>query len=147
MNGVLLVILESTWSSNQSLGLTKKQASRALQATNRHSCLNLRLLQNNNISGKIPRELGILPKLQPLDLSNNRLCGVIPGSLSQLNSLQYLILGLGVVGKKFALILCWNLVVFLPWIKCWNMMSEVHKRVLAHPPSQEESRQVERKEN
>lgn len=49
-----------------------------------------RLLQNNNISGKIPPELGNLPKLQTLDLSNNRFSGLIPASLSQLNSLQYL---------------------------------------------------------
>lgn len=49
-----------------------------------------RLLQNNNISGKIPQELGNLPKLQTLDLSNNRLSGLIPASLSLLNSLQYM---------------------------------------------------------
>ncbi|KAH9806237.1 putative LRR receptor-like serine/threonine-protein kinase [Citrus sinensis] len=48
------------------------------------------LLQNNNISGGIPPQLGSLPKLQTLDLSNNRLSGVIPGSFGQLNSLQYL---------------------------------------------------------
>ncbi|KAH9654240.1 putative LRR receptor-like serine/threonine-protein kinase [Citrus sinensis] len=48
------------------------------------------LLQNNNISGGIPPQLGSLPKLQTLDLSNNRLSGVIPRSFGQLNSLQYL---------------------------------------------------------
>lgn len=48
------------------------------------------LLQNNNISGKIPPELGTLPKLQTLDLSNNRFSGVVPDSLGQLNSLLYL---------------------------------------------------------
>ncbi|XP_062155207.1 probable LRR receptor-like serine/threonine-protein kinase At4g30520 [Alnus glutinosa] len=48
------------------------------------------LLQNNNISGKIPPELDTLPRLQTLDLSNNRLSGVIPGFLDQLDSLQYL---------------------------------------------------------
>ncbi|KAK6133988.1 hypothetical protein DH2020_032264 [Rehmannia glutinosa] len=48
------------------------------------------LLQDNNISGPIPAELGKLPKLKELDLSNNLLTGEIPSSLSQLKSLQYL---------------------------------------------------------
>ncbi|KAB2034612.1 hypothetical protein ES319_D04G098100v1 [Gossypium barbadense] len=48
------------------------------------------LLQNNNISAKIPPELGTLPKLQTLDLSNNRFSNEIPASFGQLNSLQYL---------------------------------------------------------
>ncbi|CAH2077454.1 unnamed protein product, partial [Thlaspi arvense] len=48
------------------------------------------LLQNNNIYGKIPPELGFLPKLQTLDLSNNRFSGEIPVSVEQLSSLQYL---------------------------------------------------------
>ncbi|CAL8990900.1 unnamed protein product [Prunus brigantina] len=47
-------------------------------------------MQNNNISGKLPPELGTLPKLQILDLSNNRFSGFVPDSLGQLNSLQYL---------------------------------------------------------
>ncbi|PHU11100.1 putative LRR receptor-like serine/threonine-protein kinase [Capsicum chinense] len=48
------------------------------------------LLQNNNISGHIPRELGKLPNLETLDLSNNHFSGHVPESLGQLSSLQYL---------------------------------------------------------
>ncbi|KAL0726627.1 hypothetical protein Bca4012_022720 [Brassica carinata] len=47
-------------------------------------------LQSNNISGKIPPEIGLLPTLQTLDLSNNRFSGEIPVSVEQLSSLQYL---------------------------------------------------------
>ncbi|KAL3654351.1 Protein NSP-INTERACTING KINASE 2 [Castilleja foliolosa] len=48
------------------------------------------LLQDNNITGAIPSELGKLAKLQAIDLSDNLLTGQIPFSLSQLNTLQYL---------------------------------------------------------
>ncbi|XP_020977879.1 protein NSP-INTERACTING KINASE 1-like isoform X2 [Arachis ipaensis] len=48
------------------------------------------MLQNNNITGPIPSELGKLPKLQTLDLSNNFLSGEIPPSLGHLRSLQYM---------------------------------------------------------
>ncbi|KAF3649760.1 putative LRR receptor-like serine/threonine-protein kinase [Capsicum annuum] len=48
------------------------------------------LLQNNNISGHIPRELGKLPNLETLDLSNNHFSGHVPEFLGQLSSLQYL---------------------------------------------------------
>ena len=49
-----------------------------------------RVLQNNNITGPIPSELGKLSKLQTLDLSNNFFNGEIPPSLGHLRSLQYL---------------------------------------------------------
>ncbi|XP_071686399.1 protein NSP-INTERACTING KINASE 2-like [Rutidosis leptorrhynchoides] len=48
------------------------------------------LLQNNQILGPIPIELGRLPKLQTLDLSNNMFTGEIPSSLANIKSLQYL---------------------------------------------------------
>ncbi|KAK8322677.1 hypothetical protein V6Z11_A12G186100 [Gossypium hirsutum] len=50
--------------------------------------LQLLLLQNNNISGNIPSELGRPPKLHILDVSN--FSGQIPTTLSLLESLQYL---------------------------------------------------------
>ncbi|KAL0687271.1 hypothetical protein Bca4012_086948 [Brassica carinata] len=50
-------------------------------------------LQSNNISGKIPPEIGLLPKLQTLDLSNNRFSDEIPVSVEHLSSLQYLVAG------------------------------------------------------
>ena len=56
------------------------------------SCLDYicRLLQNNNISGSIPPEIGKLFGLHTLDLSNNEFSGAIPTSLGNLRGLQYL---------------------------------------------------------
>jgi len=48
------------------------------------------VLQNNNITGPIPSEIGKLSKLQTLDLSDNFFNGEIPPSLGHLRSLQYL---------------------------------------------------------
>ena len=49
-----------------------------------------RLLQNNNITGRLPPELGALPRLQTLDLSNNRFSGRVPDTLGHLSKLRYL---------------------------------------------------------
>jgi Leucine-rich repeat (LRR) protein len=49
-----------------------------------------RLLQNNNISGRLPPELGALPRLQTLDLSNNRFSGRVPDTLGRASTLRYL---------------------------------------------------------
>ncbi|KAF9624514.1 hypothetical protein IFM89_011627 [Coptis chinensis] len=48
------------------------------------------LLQNNDIHGPIPVDIGKLEKLQTLDLSNNSLSGEIPSSLGNLKNLNYL---------------------------------------------------------
>uniref|UniRef100_A0A2N9INQ8 non-specific serine/threonine protein kinase n=1 Tax=Fagus sylvatica TaxID=28930 RepID=A0A2N9INQ8_FAGSY len=48
------------------------------------------LLQNNEITGPIPAELGKLSKLHTLDLSNNFFKGEIPPSLGHLRGLQYM---------------------------------------------------------
>ena len=49
-----------------------------------------RMLENNNISGQLPAEIGKLSKLISLDLSNNHFSGSIPKSMGQLISLSYL---------------------------------------------------------
>jgi Leucine-rich repeat (LRR) protein len=49
-----------------------------------------RLLQNNNITGRLPPELGALPRLQTLDLSNNRFSGRVPDTLGRITTLRYL---------------------------------------------------------
>ncbi|MED6124961.1 hypothetical protein PIB30_063941 [Stylosanthes scabra] len=48
------------------------------------------VLQNNNITGPIPSELGRLSMLQTLDLSNDFFDGEIPQSLGHLRTLHYL---------------------------------------------------------
>uniref|UniRef100_A0A804LW45 non-specific serine/threonine protein kinase n=1 Tax=Zea mays TaxID=4577 RepID=A0A804LW45_MAIZE len=45
---------------------------------------------NNNITGRLPPELGALPRLQTLDLSNNRFSGRVPNTLGRITTLRYL---------------------------------------------------------
>jgi Leucine-rich repeat (LRR) protein len=55
-----------------------------------NSSCSVSLLQNNNINGLIPAEIGKLAKLKTLDLSSNHFSGEIPSSVGHLESLQYL---------------------------------------------------------
>ena len=48
------------------------------------------ILQGNDITGEMPKELGNLSNLTKLDLGNNRLMGEIPSTLGNLKKLQYL---------------------------------------------------------
>ncbi|KAK4492991.1 hypothetical protein RD792_000039 [Penstemon davidsonii] len=48
------------------------------------------LLQNNQLSGVVPTDIGKLPELQTLDLSSNQFVGEIPSSLGRLTRLSYL---------------------------------------------------------
>lgn len=50
----------------------------------------IRELYSNNITGKIPDELGKLRQLVSLDLYLNQLEGGIPNTLSNLQKLRYL---------------------------------------------------------
>ncbi|KGN50996.2 hypothetical protein Csa_004649 [Cucumis sativus] len=54
------------------------------------------LLQNNNISGNIPKEITKITKLHTLDLSNNSFSGEIPSTFSNMKSLQYLSFGIDI---------------------------------------------------
>lgn len=49
-----------------------------------------RLLQNNQLSGPIPSEIGKLSELGTIDLSGNQFSGEIPMSLGLLTNLNYL---------------------------------------------------------
>ena len=55
-------------------------------------------LNNNNLSGDIPHELGDLSSLERLSLFGNRLSGDIPAELGSLSNLEYLFLGGNRVG-------------------------------------------------
>ena len=49
-------------------------------------------LDNNQLTGEIPAELGNLTNLKDLDLSNNQLTGEIPSALADLSNLEVLLL-------------------------------------------------------
>lgn len=60
------------------------------QLANDISLFDFRELYSNNISGKIPNELGNLTELVSLDLYLNNLIGPIPDSLGKLQKLRFL---------------------------------------------------------
>jgi hypothetical protein len=47
-------------------------------------------LENNNLQGTIPKEIGALSQLTELDLEHNSLSGTIPHSIASLSRLEYL---------------------------------------------------------
>lgn len=47
-------------------------------------------LSNNNLSGSVPLQLGLMPQLETLDLSGNRLTSIPPAWGSGAAALQYL---------------------------------------------------------
>ena len=49
-----------------------------------------RMVYDNNLSGSIPRELGILTNLKCLFLYNNYLSGPLPSLLGNLSSLLFM---------------------------------------------------------
>ena len=57
-----------------------------------NGCVTRLDLQNNNLTGSIPPELGSLPMLQSLDLQNNNLGGPIPPELANASNLERLFL-------------------------------------------------------
>ncbi|KAJ4708908.1 Leucine-rich repeat receptor-like kinase [Melia azedarach] len=78
--------------------------------------LQLVLLQNKNISGPIPSEIGRLSRLPTLDLSSNSFSGSIPSCVSNLRSLKYLDLSY----DKFK----WSCTK-LPWFKHGRILSDL----------------------
>ena len=57
-----------------------------------NGCVTRLDLQNNNLTGSIPPDLGSLPMLQSLDLRNNNLAGPIPPELANASNLERLFL-------------------------------------------------------
>ena len=57
-----------------------------------NGCVTRLDLQNNNLTGSIPPEMGNLPMLQSLDLRNNNLGGPIPPELANASNLERLFL-------------------------------------------------------
>ena len=90
-------------------------------------------LQNNNLTGSIPPELGSLPMLQSLDLRNNNLGGPIPPELANASNLERLFLApnnfTGCIPRQLA-----HLEKFFP-----QHLFDRIRRVLLFPPSPDRS--------
>lgn len=78
-------INNSNWCTDEPLdtwyGITTNQFGRVLEIS---------IQEPNNINGEIPEEIGLLTKLEYLELSNNNIIGTLPDSFTNLKNLRYL---------------------------------------------------------
>mmetsp|Transcript_15459 Transcript_15459/g.31725 ORF Transcript_15459/g.31725 Transcript_15459/m.31725 type:complete len:93 (-) Transcript_15459:700-978(-) len=64
------------------------------------------VLENNDVSGSIPTEIGYLTSLKLLNLRGNSFTGEIPSEIGQLTNLREILLGTSPFPLMYCLTLC-----------------------------------------